>query len=118
MTADSAKAPYAIVFNHDGMGQADTALTHKLASSFLNLLDLDERLPEAICFYADGVKLATKGSPVRDELASLANKGVRLIVCTTCLNYFNIFDDLAVGEAGGMKDIIEVQWAVEKVITL
>ena len=118
MTDDSAQAPYVIVFNHNGMGQADTALTHKLATAFLNLLDLDDRLPGTICFYADGVKLAVKGSPVLEELTSLANKGVRLIVCTTCLNYFDLFNDLAVGEAGGMKDIVEAQWAADKVITL
>ena len=118
MTTNSAKAPFAVIFNHDGMGQADKALTHKLATAYLNLLDLDDRLPEAICFYADGVKLTMKGSPVLEELASLADKGVRLIVCTTCLNFFDLFDDLAVGEAGGMKDIMDVQWAAEKVITL
>ena len=114
----SDQAPYAIVFNHNGMGQAEAGLTRKLASSFLNLLDLDDRLPEAICFYADGVKLAVKDSPVLEELESLAGKGVRLIVCTTCLNYFDLYDELAVGEAGSMKDIIEVQWDAEKVITV
>ncbi len=112
------KSPYVIIFNHDGMGQGDSILTHKLASSLLNLLDLDDRLPESICFYADGVKLAVKGSPVLEELESLAEKGVRLIVCTTCLNFFDLYDELAVGEAGGMKDIIEEQWAAEKVITV
>ena len=118
MTNDSTKASCAILINHNGMGQADTNLTHKLASTFLNLLDLDDKLPETICFYADGVKLAVKGSPVLEELGSLADKGVKLVVCTTCLNHFELFDDLAVGEAGGMKDIIEAQWAVDKVITL
>lgn len=114
----SDKAPYAIVFNHNGMGQGDTILTHKLASSFLNLLDLDDRLPGTVCFYADGVKLAVQGSPVLEELESLAEKGVRLIVCTTCLNFFDLYDELAVGEAGSMKDIIEAQWDAEKVITV
>ncbi len=118
MTTDFAKAPYTVIFNHNGMGQADTTLTHKLASTYLNFLDLDDRLPESICFYAEGVKLAVKNSPVLEELRSLENKGVKLIVCTTCLNHFNLFDDLAVGEAGGMKDIVEAQWDATKVITL
>ena len=118
MTNEPAGASCAILINHNGMGQADTALTQKLASTFLNLLDLDDKLPETICFYADGVKLAVKDSPVLEELRSLADKGVKLIVCTTCLNHFELLDDLAVGEAGGMKDIIEAQWAAEKVITL
>lgn len=111
-------APVTIVVNNNGMGQADTALSHKLAASFLNMLDLDDKLPTAICFYAEGVKLAVKGSPVLEELESLADKGVRLIVCTTCLNYFDLYDDLQVGEAGGMKDIVAAQWDAAKVITI
>jgi intracellular sulfur oxidation DsrE/DsrF family protein len=111
--------PYIIVFNNNGMGQADPALTHKLASAYLNLLDLqDDPLPEAICFYAEGVKLAVQGSPVLEELRSLSDKGVRLIVCTTCLNFFELFDKLAVGEAGGMIDIYRAQGAAGKVVTL
>ncbi|MEN8007350.1 MAG: DsrE family protein [Candidatus Krumholzibacteriota bacterium] len=107
-----------IVINHEGMGQAEPALAHKLAKTFLNMLDLDDRLPRAICFYADGVKLAVAGSPVLEELESLAAKGVELIVCTTCLNHFGILDSLAVGTAGGMKDIVDVQDEASKVITL
>lgn len=112
------KSNTVIIINNNGMGQADSTLTHKLAQAFLNMLDLGEKLPTAICFYADGVKLTTDGSPVLEELQSLADKGVSLIVCTTCLNHFGIFDDLKVGSAGGMKEIVDAQWEAQKVITL
>lgn len=107
-----------VVINSNGMGQADEALTHKLAASYLNMLDLGEKLPQAICFYADGVKLTVSGSPVLEELESLAGKGVPLIVCTTCLNHFGLLDELKVGTAGGMKDMVDAQVAAAKVITL
>ncbi len=107
-----------VVFNGDGMGRAEPALAHKLAGAFLNVLDLDDRLPRAICFYGEGVKLAVQGSPVLEELGSLAEKGVELVVCTTCLNHFGLFDDLAVGDAGGMKEIVALQWEASKVVTL
>ena len=112
------KSNTVIIINNNGMGQADTQLTHKLVKAFLNMLDLGEKLPAAICFYADGVKLAVSGSPVLEELNSLADKGVSLIVCTTCLNHFQMLDDLQVGTAGGMKEIVDAQWEAEKVITL
>lgn len=108
----------AIVINNNGMGVADPALSHKLVSTFLNLLDLSGSLPAAICLYAEGVKLAVGGSPVLEELQSLAAKGVRVIVCTTCLNHYGLFDDLQAGTAGGMKDIIDAQETAAKVITL
>lgn len=107
-----------ILINSNGMGQSDTELTHKLIKSFLNMLDLGEKLPATICFYADGVKLTVSGSPVLEELQSLAEKNVSLLVCTTCLNHFGLLDDLQVGTAGGMKEIVDAQWAAEKVITL
>ena len=108
----------AIVINGNGMGRADTALSHKLVTTFLNMLDLDEKLPRAICLYAEGVKLTTLGSPVLEELQSLADKGVELLVCTTCLNFYDIFDELQVGSAVGMKEIVAAQWRADKVITL
>ena len=107
-----------IIINRHGMGQADDTLSHKLAQSFLNMLDLGEHLPQAICFYAEGVKLTVSGSHVLEELRSLADKGVKLIVCTTCLNHYELLDELQVGTAGGMKDIVDAQAAAEKVITI
>jgi len=107
-----------VVINSNGMGIGNTALTHKLVNTYLNMLDLGDILPKAICFYAEGVKLACDGSPVLDELHSLADKGVQLIICTTCLNHYKILDELQVGTAGGMKDIVEAQWDADKVITI
>ena len=53
-----------------------------------------------------------------DAIMEAADAGVELIVCTTCLNHLGLFDDLKVGTAGGMKEIIEAQAAAAKVITL
>ena len=107
-----------VIISNNGMGQADTELGHKLVTTWLNLVDLGERLPRTICFYAEGVKLACTGSPVLEELSSLAGKGVALIVCTTCLNHYGLMDELRVGVAGGMKDIVAAQWSAAKIINL
>ena len=64
------------------------------------------------------MKLAVEGSPVLEELRSLSEKGVPLVVCTTCLNFFTLLDQLSVGAPGSMKDIMELQWSTKKVITL
>lgn len=107
-----------IVITRNGMGQAEPDLAHKLVKTFLNLLDLDDRLPGAICFYTEGVRLTVDGSPVLEELKSLEEKGVTLMVCTTCLNHYGLLGELAVGTAGGMKEIVDLQDAADKVITL
>ena len=107
-----------ILVTNDGMGRTDPELQHKLAGIYLKLLDESGMFPGAICFYADGVKLVVEGSPVIDQLRSLERKGVHLIVCKTCLDYFGILDNVTVGIVGGMTDIIEAQWRAAKVITI
>lgn len=106
-----------LVTNH-GLGKADEKLQLTLAAKYFELIAQNSELPNAICFYTDGVKLVCEGSPVIEQLRTLDAKGVRLIVCSTCLNYFNLTDKVQVGIVGGMGDIIEAQVKAEKVITL
>ena len=107
-----------VLIPSDGMGKTEKPLRHKLFKTYLGLLNQSDLLPAAICFYADGIKMVVEGSPAIDELQALEEKGVRLIVCNTCLNYLGLIDKIKVGIVGGMPDIIEAQWNAEKVITL
>ena len=103
-----------------GMGQTDIAsLNQKLISKYFSLLLEGNELPAAICFYTDGVKLITSSSPVLEQLSQLEKKGVRLVICSTCLDEMGISrDDVKVGIVGGMPYIIEAQTKADKVITL
>ncbi len=101
-----------------GMGHAEPELQIKLLSTYLKLLDENGVYPGAICLYTDGVKLAVTGSPVLDTLKSLDARGVHVILCSTCLNYFGLTEKVEVGIVGGMTDIIEAQGRAAKVITL
>jgi len=107
-----------IMITNNGMGKADKTLQQKLVGKYLELIQLNDSLPNAICFYTEGVKLVVEGSPVLEQLKALDEKGVRLIVCSTCLEYFNLIDNVQVGIVGGMGDIIEAQVQAEKVISL
>lgn len=107
-----------ILINNDGMGQADKSLQYNLLNKYLQLIQQNDSLPKAICFYTNGVKLVVDGSPLLDQLSEIESRGVLLIVCGTCLDYFNLLDQLKVGIVGGMPDIIEAQIKAEKVITL
>jgi len=107
-----------ILINNDGMGAAEEELRHKLLKVYLTMLQDNSLYPGAICFYAGGVKLVVEGSPVLDLLKSLESKGVRLIICITCLQYYGLTDKVKVGIVGGMSDILLAQWLAKKVITL
>ncbi len=106
-----------VVFKSNGLGHTQAQdLKEKLVASFLGLIVDADTLPQAICFYTDGVKLACEGSPVLEALQALESCGVRLILCTTCLNYFGLMDEVRVGIPGGMGDIITAMWSADSVL--
>lgn len=107
-----------LLIPNNGLGRADEALQQVLIGKYLELLLINGDLPAAICFYTEGVKLVVEGSPVLSQLANLEAKGVRLVVCSTCLNYFGLVDQVRAGIIGGMGDILAAQTQAEKVITL
>jgi len=65
-----------------------------------------------------GVELAAAGSPVLDSLKALELKGTRLVLCSTCLDYYGLTDKAQIGIVGGMTDIIEAQRLARKVISI
>ena len=115
---DTSKA-IVLLMPSDGLGKtSDQKLREKLVGTLLRLLEDAEELPKAICFFTDGVKLACEGSPILKELAALEAKGVRLVLCNTCLNQFGLVGEVRVGVVGGMTDIITAMWGADSVITL
>ncbi len=107
-----------ILVAQNGMGRADPELQIRLAVTYFSLLAEHNIRPAAICFYAEGVKLAVKGSPVLDSLKVIESHGVRLILCSTCLNFYALNSQVSVGIVGGMTDIIEAQRQAGKVISI
>ena len=107
-----------LLVTREGLGSADLDLQTRLAGTYFHLINEHNLLPATICFYTEGVKLVVEGSPILETLQALEAKGVRLIVCNTCLNHYNLVNKVQVGIIGGMTDIIEAQWKADRVITL
>ena len=107
-----------VLIRAEGMGQGERELQLKLIGTYFKLLLENAWLPNAVCLYTDGVKLAVSGSPVLEQLKALEERGVRLILCSTCLNFYGLAEQVQVGIVGGMNDILEAQMRAGKVITL
>ena len=107
-----------VLVNNAGMGSAEESLRHRLFGVYLKMLQENGLYLGAICFYAEGVRMVVEDSPVLELLQALESKGVRLIICNTCLQYLGLGDKVAVGIVGGMNDIVLAQWMATKVITL
>ena len=107
-----------IMISRQGMGNAEPELGYKLIQTYLTLLSENPQKPSAIVFYTEGVKLLCEGSPVISLIETLEKAGVRIVACTTCLNYYNLMDKLKVGIPGSMGDVLTYQVQASKVITL
>ena len=91
------------------MGAGDDELGATLMKAFMFALTQQDELPAAILAYNGGVHLTVEGSPVLDDLKKLAEAGVEIFSCGTCLNHFGIADKLAVGEVTNMYVIVQKQ---------
>lgn len=107
-----------ILFTRNGLGHAPEELQLKLVSKFMQLTLASGQLPAKILFYTEGVKLACNGSPVIDALLEMQQRGVELVLCQTCLEYFGLTNKVAVGVVGGMGDILEAMQKAGKVISV
>jgi hypothetical protein len=89
-----------------------------MMDKFLHSLEGDGAKPGAICFYTEGVRLACRGSKVLLGLQLLQGLGVRLVACQSCLEHYRLAEQLAVGEAGTMKQIAGLMLGAGKVVTV
>lgn len=101
--------PRVVVVPSNVMGHGDDVLGDVLIKAFIFALTQQDDLPDSILFYNSGVKLTCEGSPVLEDLNKLANAGVEIFSCGTCLKHFDIEDKLAVGAVTNMYVIVEKQ---------
>jgi selenium metabolism protein YedF len=116
--AEPAGGPLVLVVASDTMGQGADELGRLLVRSFFHTLGEVKPLPQTIVFFNSGVKLACQASPVLEDLADLAAAGIEMLVCGTCLSYFELTDELATGHVSNMYDIAETLLGAGKVVKL
>ena len=88
------------------MGRGNDELGAVLIRAFMHTIAGQAEKPDVMIFYNTGVKLALQESEVLDDLKELAAAGVEMLVCGTCLNYFEAKDRLGVGVVSNMYDIV------------
>lgn len=89
------------------MGEGDDELGELLILAFLNALLGAEHLPKEVICYNSGVLLAIKGTPTAEKLVDLEKRGVKIILCGTCVDYYGVKEKLALGQITNMLTIYE-----------
>lgn len=91
----------------DRLGDGPEELGRLLMKNFIiTLLDLGE-LPDRMLFVNTGVSLTTEGSEVLEALEKLGNRGVEVLSCGACLDFFNRKEKLRAGAVTNMFTIAE-----------
>ncbi len=90
LSPNMAKGNYVVALTSDIMGQGDETLGRKLMTSFVNVLTELDHLPSSVVCYNSGVKLALTESSVVDTLKELEIRGVEVLLCGTCIDFFGI----------------------------
>jgi len=78
-----------IVFKNDTMGFGDGDLGNSLIRGFFSVLSETEILPSHLIFYNAGVNLVTETSPVISNVKKLQVKGVKIVICGACIDFYN-----------------------------
>ena len=112
----AAKKTKLVVLSADHMGEGAEELGKILMKSFLYALTQQDELPDTILFYNGGAKLTCEGSESLEDLKDLAARGVEILTCGTCLNFYGITEKLQVGSVTNMYDIVERMSSADRVI--
>lgn len=105
-----------VVVSADHMGEGDETLGKILLKGFLFALTQQETLPRTILFYNGGAFVTCEGSASLEDLQKLAEQGVEILTCGTCLNHYGLTEQLRVGGVTNMYVIVEKQMQATKVI--
>jgi len=95
-----------VFIDTDSLGRGSEELGKILMRSFLQTLEQSKVHPQRIILINSGVKLACEGSEVLEDLQEFAAKGVEILSCGTCLDYFGIKKKLMAGKVSNMYEII------------
>lgn len=90
------------------MGQGSDELGKILIQALINTIESLEVKPSAIVFYNSGVFLTCDDSPVISTLKTLESSGINILVCGTCLDYFELKSKCSAGKISNMFEILTV----------
>lgn len=96
-----------VVIRSSVMGEGDPELGKVLIKGFIYALSQQEELPKTMLFYNGGACLTCEGSASLDDLKELEHRGVKILTCGTCLNFYGLSEKLKVGEVTNMYEIAE-----------
>jgi len=118
VSASTEKRDLSILIKSQYFGEGDNDLGAILTRSFFyTLTELGDQL-HTVIFMNGGVHLTTEGSPILENLQYLEEKGVEILSCGTCLDFFGKKDQLRVGGVTNMYTALEIMADARKTLVI
>lgn len=108
----------AIAVAHDGVAQGRNGKNRMALEDLVNVLLESQEIPATLCFYTEGVRWLTHGSPVVEQLKEISRRGADIVVCRACLAEAGLLDEMAVGRPDTEDHIDEILRHAEHAMVL
>ncbi len=117
-TAQRKFAGKTIFLSSDQIGRGDEALGRLLMRGLLHTIGELDRPPRTLVFMNSGVRLAAEQEEAIELLRKIEQRGVEILVCGTCLDFFHLLDKLRVGRVSNLYEIMETFLETGDVVTV
>jgi selenium metabolism protein YedF len=107
-----------VAIGKNTMGQGNDDLGAVLIKAFIYSLTEMDTPPETLLFFNSGVKLTTQGSTIIADLQKLESRGTIVSSCGTCLDFYGLKENLAIGNVTNMYAIASAMGEAGKLINL
>jgi selenium metabolism protein YedF len=107
-----------LFFSADQIGSGDETLGKLLVKGLLYTVSELASPPKTLVFMNSGVRLATEREDTIDLLRIIQEKGAEILVCGTCLDYFQLKEKLRAGRVSNLYEITEKFLSSADVVTV
>jgi selenium metabolism protein YedF len=108
---------YVVTLASDAVGRGPVELGRVLAKGLIETLKVVEPAPTHLILYSSGILLAVDDSPLADSLRAIEARGIKVMICGTCVEHYGKKDEIHVGQISNMLSLLEVQIAAGKIIS-
>ena len=105
-----------LVLDGATLGRGDDELGSQLMVNFLRTIAFRDEVPGTVVCYNGGVKLAEQGNPAVPVLEALVQKGAEVLLCGTCVSYFQLQERLALGRVSNMQEIVDLLMKAKRMV--
>jgi selenium metabolism protein YedF len=110
------KGEFVIAFTSDKMGTGDAELGNLLMVNFIKAIKDLDILPAKMVFYNRGVMLGKDDSPVIEHLREIEKMDVKLLLCATCVKYYELEEKIHIGTFSNMYEIARAMASASNII--